>query len=138
MEKSSSDLFHELSFYTLAHPGKNFIHQHIVDAFTAQNANETTKPIAIIFALAGLYLYSEKHYTGRQVQLVHMQMANGKKVWPVIVLPKDRGDITVSAVLAANPGAERDAMIGKWCIAVWNVYKESHQSIASLIRPLMA
>ena len=31
--------FHELSFYTLAHRDPTFIHQHIVDAYTAQHAD---------------------------------------------------------------------------------------------------
>ena len=32
---SEEELFHELSFYTLAHPDPAFIHQHIVDAYAA-------------------------------------------------------------------------------------------------------
>ena len=27
-------LFHELSFYSLSHKGEEFIHQHVVDAYT--------------------------------------------------------------------------------------------------------
>ncbi len=57
---NSTDHFHELSYYTLSHQGKDFIHQHAVDAFTVQHATENTKPIALYFALAGLYLYLEK------------------------------------------------------------------------------
>ncbi len=63
--------YYELSFYTLAHPDKDFIHQHIVDAYAAQTASEKTKPITIYFSLAGLYLFIEKDYTGRQVQKAH-------------------------------------------------------------------
>jgi hypothetical protein len=29
------DLYHELSCYTLAHSDPTFIHQHVVDAYTA-------------------------------------------------------------------------------------------------------
>ena len=72
--------FNELIFYTLGHPDMAyFIHQHVVDAYTAQNADEKTKPIAITFALAGLYLYVEMKYSGRQVQLAHIQMSKNKK-----------------------------------------------------------
>ena len=69
MKISTSEEYHELAFYTLAHPDKDyFIHQHIVDAFQAQTADEHSKPIAIIFSLAGLYLSAEKGYSGRTVQ----------------------------------------------------------------------
>jgi hypothetical protein len=54
--------YNELSYYTLGHPDKKyFIHQHLVDAYTAQKADENTKPIAITFDLVGLYLYVEKN-----------------------------------------------------------------------------
>jgi len=92
-------------FYTLSHPDKSyFIHQHVVDAYSAQTADENTKPIGLVFALVGLYLYLEKNYTGRQVQQAHMKLANNKKPWPKIELPKDRGAITVTDVLNAQPG----------------------------------
>ena len=68
LTKTIEDQFHQLSFYTLAHPDKKyFIHQHAVDTYQAQMADENTKPITIIFFLLGLYLYHEKNYTGRQV-----------------------------------------------------------------------
>ena len=68
MTPGLDDLYHELSCYTSAHPDPSFIHQHIVDAYTAQHANETTKLIALVFALIGLYLHVEKNFTGRQVR----------------------------------------------------------------------
>ncbi len=75
---TSQEQFHELSFYTLSLQDKYFIHQHIVDAYAAQTADINTKPIKIIFSLVGLYLFIEKKYTGREVQLAHMQMAKNK------------------------------------------------------------
>src|SRR6266540_4157759 len=96
---SPKEEFNELSFYTLGHSDTvYFIHQHIVDAFQAQTADENTKPISIIFSLIGLYLYIEKMYTGRQVQQAHMKLAQNKKVWPMLDLPKQKGTITVSDV----------------------------------------
>ncbi len=130
----SKALYDELSYYTLAHQDATFIHQHIVDAYAAQTANAATKPISIIFALAGLYLFVEKKFTGRQVQQIHMQMAKHKINWPLIVLPAGRANITVSEVLAAAPGQHRDAMIGKWCIAVWEAYKDKRETIIDLLR----
>jgi len=133
MTDSDQQPYDELSFYTLSLQDKEFIHQHIVDAYTAQTANENTKPISIVFSLAGLYLCIEKNYTGRQVQLMHMKMAKNKKPWPKIDLPEERGDITVNDVLAISPGPERNEMIKEWCRSVWNAYHDSRQTIIDLL-----
>ena len=135
MKNAAAENYHELAFYTLAHPDiKYFIHQHIVDAFQAQTADEHTKPIAIIFSLAGLYLFTEKEYTGKMVQQVHMKMARNKILWPAIDLPVHRGDIVISNVLETAPGADRDEMIKKWVICVWEAFEDSHKAIRSLVR----
>lgn len=49
------DAYDELCAYTLTRGDPGFIHQHVVDAFTAQHADETTEPITLTFALVGLY-----------------------------------------------------------------------------------
>jgi hypothetical protein len=55
--KTWSEEFIELSYYTLAHPDNfYFIHQHIVDTSTSQNAYNNTKPIGLIFSLVCLRL----------------------------------------------------------------------------------
>jgi len=131
--KSQQELYNELAYYTLSLGDAAFIHQHIVDAFGAQMADENTKPIAITFALAGLYLYLEKNYTGRQVQLAHVRMAKRRKKWPAFDLPQDRGNITVADVLNVPPGPEREKMIRKWCISVWDAYRQSHKIVAALV-----
>ena len=135
MYSSNQDLFNELSFYTLAHPDTTyFIHQHAVDAYTAQQANEFTKPVAIYFALVGLYLYIEKGFSGKMVQLAHMRMAKNKKAWPVFKLPQHQGEITVSDVLAFGEGPERDRKIKQWCISVWESHHASHEIVARLVQ----
>lgn len=135
MGKSDQDLYYELTYYTLGHPDKTyFIHQHVVDAYTSQKADINTKPIAITFALAGLYLYLEKNYSGKQVQNAHIKMAKNKKAWPVIKLPELRGDITISEVLNQPLGTKRDLMIKKWCLSVWQAFAGSHETIASLVK----
>ncbi len=131
-EQPERDLYHNLSYYTLNHPQPDFVHQFIVDAFGAQRATAKTKPIRLAFALIGLYLHIEKGYTGRQVQRAHTQLARGKRTWPTFKLPEYRGDVSVSDVLAAPPGAERDAAIEEWCRSVWNAYRESHGQVARL------
>jgi hypothetical protein len=130
---SPQDQFQELSFYTLAHLDPvYFIHQHAVDAFAAQTADENTKPIKLTFGLIGLYLFLEKGYTGKQVQNAHVKLSQNKKVWPSLERPTDRGNITVSDVLEAEAGEPRDLMIKEWCKSVWAAYQNWHQAIAHL------
>jgi Family of unknown function (DUF5946) len=125
--------FNELLYYTLGHPDKDyFIHQHAVDAFQAQTADEKTKPIGLVFSLIGLYLFLERGYTGKAVQQAHMTMAQHKKTWPSRPLPAERGEITVTEVLKSTPGPERDQMIRCWCVSVWNAYKDWQFTIAVL------
>ena len=126
------DLFHELTYYTLAHPDPFFIHQNVVDAYAAQHADSTTKPIAITFALIGLYLCIEHGFTGRQAQLAHMKMARHRKPWLTLPLPERRGDVTISDVLAEPPGPERDAAIRRWCESVWHAWSHARPAIAAL------
>ncbi len=59
------DTYHALCGYTLTHPGPTFLHQHVVDAFAAQRADGDTKPIALTFALVGLYLAVERRSSGK-------------------------------------------------------------------------
>jgi hypothetical protein len=132
--KSDQDLYHELSYYTLAHPDPSFIHQHIVDAYTAQHADEKIKPIGIAFALIGLYLYVEKNFSGKQVQRVHMRLGKRRKEWPRFRPPEEKGEIAVADVLAAPPGKARDEMIRKWCISVWESWKGSHPQVKALLQ----
>lgn len=131
------ELYHELAYYTLSHNENSFIHQHIVDAFTAQEADEKTKPIAIVYALAGLYLHLEKKYTGREVQLAHVTMSKGSKIFEKIILPDNRGIFTVKTVLETSPGNERDQMIHQWCLSVWDAYSSEHKKVISMTDKLL-
>lgn len=131
---SDQDQYNELAFYTLAHKDPGFIHQHLVDTFLAQHADASTKPIALVFALIGLYLHVEKGYTGKQVQLAHIKMARRRKQWVQPPLTKKRGSITAADVLAQAPGSARDAMIELWSASVWEAWKGSHPQIAELAR----
>ncbi len=131
--QSDKNPYDELRAYTLLHGDPSFIHQYVVDAFAAQNYTEKDKPITLTFALVGLYLHVEKHFSGRQVQLVHTKLALKKKTWPAFVVPADRGSITVQEVAAAPVGPERDKMIDLWCGSVWNAYSENRQVVADLL-----
>ncbi|TXE11735.1 hypothetical protein FUA26_06605 [Seonamhaeicola algicola] len=118
----------------MTHKDSSFIHQHIVDAYGAQIANQTTKKIRTIFSLVGLYLYLEMDYTGRKVQEFHTLMSKNKMEWPKIDFPKYRGEIGVSDVLATKQGFERDNMIRNWCFSVWKEYEENRNSIIELVK----
>ncbi len=131
---SDQDLYNELAFYTLAHGDPAFIHQNVVDAFAAQTADESTKPITIVFALIGLYLYVEKGFTGKQVQRAHMQLAKYRRQWLMPALPIDRDAIRIHDVLAAAPGPARDTMIHCWCESAWHSWSASRQQIVDLAK----
>ncbi len=123
-----------LSLDTMQHADERFIHQYIVDAYTAQTATLETKPIKIVFALVGLYLHVEHHYTGRQIQDTHMVLAQGAHDWPGVVFPNDRGSITAAMILKYEHGEKRNNMIEMWAAAVWFAWKESHQVIRNLVQ----
>jgi len=132
--QSIREKYFELLYYTLSHPEPAFIHQLVVDTFTAQQADFSTKPIAIVFALIGLHLHIDKGYTGKQVQQAHIQLANRRKHLPVLPLPEERGNLTVADVVASKPGDERDALIESWCKSVWNAYHAVQDQIKDLVQ----
>lgn len=126
--------YHELCAYTLTLGDPAFIHQHVVDAWAAQQARPTSKPIGVFFALMGLYLHVEHGWTGRAVQKAHMRLAQRIEPWPVGELPETRGSMTATDVLAAPPGSARDAEISRWAASVWEAMKGSRESVDSLLR----
>lgn len=126
--------FDELSFYTLAQPRAEFLHQLAIDTFTAQHVTAASKPIAVVFAVLGLYLHAERGFTGLQIQQVHMRLAPLRLPWPALALPARHAYVTVADVLAAEPGAERDAAIRRWCVAEWAMWTESRTAIAQLLK----
>jgi hypothetical protein len=128
------EAYHELSAYTLTHGDLNFIHQHVVDAWAAQQAVEGGKPIGLTFALAGLYLHLEKGFSGRRVQRAHMEMARSKRQWPAFAIPAERGTITAIDVMAAPPGPARDRAIDDWCRSVWDAFAPNRSAVEELLR----
>jgi Family of unknown function (DUF5946) len=131
-----SDAYDELRGYTLGLGDERFVHQHVVDAWMAQHADERTKPIGLTFALVGLYLHAQRGFSGRQVQRAHMFLARRKRAWPSFPLPEERGSMTAVEVIAAEPGPERNRAIHAWCVSVWESYRESHQAVADLLKLL--
>lgn len=126
---SPEEQYHELACCTLAQTSADFIHQHVVDAFAAQHASTSDKPIRLAFALVGLYLHIECNYNGKEVQRAHQAIAATKRAWPVFSAPEHRGNITIADVLATKSGADRDGMIDTWCRSVWAAFDGSHSAI---------
>ncbi len=131
---TEEEAFHALSAYTVTLRDPAFIHQHVVDAYAAQAADESTKPVKITFALVGLFLLLERGFTGKEVQNAHTKLARQNKDWPTFTLPRERGSITASDVIVKAEGPERDRAIHAWCTEVWRVYAHTREDIAALLR----
>jgi hypothetical protein len=131
---SGPDGYDELYVYAMGRDPAAFVLQHAVDAHAAQTATVQMKPIALIFALVGLYLRVEKGLSGKQVQQVHMRLGRRKRNWPAVRLPHERGAMTAEDVLAVPAGAERDDAIDAWCKSVWEAFAESRETIVELLR----
>jgi Family of unknown function (DUF5946) len=132
-ESSEQDAYDELQSYTLSLGDPAFIHQHVVDAWAAQHADEKTKPIGLTFALVGLYLHVEKGFSGKQVQRAHMALARHKRAWPSFALPPERGSITANIVMAKEAGPARDEAIDDWSKSVWEAFRDSREAVVALL-----
>ena len=130
---SSSDAAATLYAYTLERGDAAFVHQHVVDALCAQDADASTPPMRLVFALVGLYLHVERGSTGRHVQRVHAALAKQRPMWPTLSLPASRGAFTAHDVLAAPAGPARDAAVDAWCASVWAAYSQSRVAIVEFV-----
>lgn len=130
-------LYGELTAYTVTRGYTDFIHQHLVDAYGAQHVREDARPIGVAFALIGLYLAFEKGYSGRQVQHMHMLLANRSKSWPRFTPPSHMGVLTVADVLQVQPGEPRDTMLLQWGQSVWDAWSNEHERVKSLFASVM-
>ena len=124
----------QLTAWTLSLRDADFVHQHVVDAWAAQHADEASKPISVAFALIGLYLHLEKDLSGRQVQQAHMRLAQprgrgaGRKDWPRFQPPEQRGSVTAADVVLA-PEQRRKAAIDLWCRSVWDAWRDGQPQV---------
>ncbi len=130
-------LYSELSAYTLIRGDIEFIHQHAVDTYGAQHVGEQTRPIGVAFSLIGLYFACERGYTGRQVQHLHMLLAQRSKVWPRFEPPARVGLVTILDVMQGQPGAERDAALMRWAQSVWAAWSQEHERVKELFERVM-
>ncbi len=130
--------FTEITAYTLTHGDPEFIHQHALDAYTAQHVAASSRPLVVAFALIGVYLACERGYTGRQVQQMHRRLANRSHLWPQFVPPLERSPITILDCLMAQPGAARDAMLRRWAHSVWAIWRGEHAHVQHLLAQALA
>jgi hypothetical protein len=122
------DLYWEVSAYTLSLTDKFFLHQYIVDAYAASHVDTHTKPMKIYFSLLGLYLALEKQYTGREVQLAHMQLGKEKKVWPPYKLPTHYATLTIKDIYETH-NAKKATIIYRWMREVWDLWGSTHDEV---------
>ena len=128
--------YHAVMAYTLSLGDAAFLHQHVVDAWGAQQAQPGGSPIRVFFSVVGLYLLAEHGFSGRAVQLAHMRLANapggaGRREWPLAPLPAARGALGAMEVLAAPAGDARDALIRRWALSVWEAYAPTWRPVVA-------
>jgi hypothetical protein len=116
----------ELASWSQALGDRDFLHQHVVDAYAAQHAGPPSKPITVFFALLGLQLACEKGFSGREVQRAHMELAKVKRPWPVFEVPAQPAQMTIADVLAA---ADREQAVMRWAQAVWASWSAQHDVV---------
>ena len=132
---AADDAKAELWAYTLARGDSAFVHQHAVDALSAQQADGRTTPMQLTFALVGLYLHVERGYTGRQIQQVHAALARRRpSTWPAFVLPLSRGTVRAADVVDTPAGPARDAAISAWCADIWAAYRDCRDVVVDFLR----
>ncbi|WP_211171022.1 DUF5946 family protein [Bacillus sp. DNRA2] len=119
--------YHDLSAYLIELLDMEFPTQHAVDAYGAQHSGKKVKNIRTAFSLIGLYLAIEHGYTGRQVQKAHMELAKRNIQWPSFNLPSSPYSYSVSDVLFAEKGTNRNEMLMKWAKDVWETWDHYHE-----------
>jgi hypothetical protein len=129
--------YSELSFYTIGKQDINFIHQHAIDAYSAQHAGNGMKNITIAYSLIGLYYAIEHGFSGKQVQCVHMLLSKQKNSWEQLDLPKKPYSITVNDILNEKQGENRDNMINNWMCDVWNCWEHQHNWVKEITKTLL-
>ena len=127
-------LYDQLSAFTQSLGDTAFIHQLVVDSYTAQHFGPKIKPIGISFALIGLDLVFEHGYSGKAVQLAHMQIARTRHQWPVFVPPAQKGTLTVMDVVPDLNTENYQDRIYRWGKSVWQQWNLEHEYIEGLIK----
>jgi len=125
-------LYDEVAAFTLSLREKEFIHQLAVDSYAAQHDGPRLKPISAAFALIGLYLTFERGYTGRQVQLAHMELGRVRRTWPRFKSPGFKGALTMKDVVPLTSENYRAKLLA-WGKSVWLAWAPEHDRVRGLV-----
>ncbi len=125
----------KLIAYTLQQDRQSFIHQLAVDTYAAQHSGSKIKPIGLTYALIGLCLVVEHHFSGLQVQKVHKAIP--RQGWELLPFPDHKWTMTVCDVLEAKPGQDRDQKIKEWVTAGWNGWEPHHLYIKRIVAAML-
>jgi hypothetical protein len=126
-------LYNELAAWTVTQDEKEFIHQHLVDAYGAQHIPPNPKLVVPTMTLVGLYLAVERGFTGKQVQKAHMIIAKQTRDWPTFVLPTQRATTTILDVLRV-PDNDKPTALLAWCKSVWQLWNHEHVRVADFAK----
>ena len=127
-------LFDELSAFTLSLSDKEFIHQLVVDAYSAQHSGINMKPITTVFALVGLYLTFEHGYNGKEVQRAHITLGKTHRQWPRLNPPAEKSALTVLNVLQSLTPENHRERINSWGKSVRLLWISEHENIGKLVK----
>jgi len=127
------EMYFKLTVFTLSLRDTDFIHQVVVDAYTAQHSGPKMKPITTTFALIGLYLAFERGYTGREVQLAHMALGKKHREWPRFNAPPEKASLTVWDVHQGSKEENYVENIRTWGKSVWDMWQAEHARIGRLV-----
>ena len=119
-------LFGELAAWHAGRADLSFPHQLAVDAYGAQHAGGSSRPITTAFSLIGLYLVNVCGSNGREVQLAHMRLDRSRFDWPVFDPPAPAGTPTVQGVLLAVTPQARAERLREWSASVWGGWAAMH------------
>ena len=121
-----------LTATVLAHPATlGRWHQTAVDAYLLQHVGAATKPLAVNFALNGLYLVLERGWAGTAARAAHQRLAARvpREEWVGIEPPAHVGDIRVLDVVRAEDAHETAKLIQQWGWSVWRAWHHAHEEV---------
>ena len=106
-------------------------HQTSVDAYLLQHVGAATKPLAVNFALNGLYLVLERGWAGTAARAAHQRLAARvpREDWVRLEPPDDVGDVRVLDVVRAGDVTETAELIQRWGWSVWRAWRHAHEEV---------
>lgn len=106
-------------------------HQTSVDAYLLQHVGASTKPLAMNFALNGLYLVLERGWAGTAARAAHQRLSTRvpREEWVRFQPPVDVGVIRVLDVVRVGGVHETAGLIQQWGWSVWRAWGHVHEEV---------